>query len=201
MRVSKNPDERREEIIETAQQLFILKGFAGTKVSDIVKQINVSQGVFYYYFKSKEEIIEAIIDRYIGELVDGVKDIVESNELSGTEKLKKMSGTQLRINSAKNRNIHAIKGVDIHERIFNRLTLDYVPLMSRALGKKDDKKTLFMMEIFMTAGNVLFDPGIFQWSGNEKNERIEFLIRFMEESLNLAEGTLSFYRDLMGYAE
>ncbi|MCK5096926.1 MAG: hypothetical protein KAR45_02425, partial [Desulfobacteraceae bacterium] len=98
-------------------------------------------------------------------------------------------------------NIHAIKGVDIHERILKRLILDYVPLMQKAFAEEKNKQTLFLLEIFVAAGNVLFDPGIFQWKKQEKNERIIFLIEFMEKSLNVPSGTLSFYKGLMGFAK
>ena len=56
------------------------------------------------------------------------------------------------------------------------------------------------MEIFVVAGNVLPDPGIFQWTKEERNERINFLIHFMENSLNVPEGSFSFYKSLMGFA-
>ena len=200
-RISKKPDERKEEIIHTAQKLFIDKGFVETKISDIVKIIKVSQGVFYYYFNSKEEIINEIVDKYIKQIIEGSSDIIENSEMSALEKLNSMSVRQLKINITENNNIHAIKGVDIHERILKRLILDYVPLMTRAFHEKDDKETLYMMELFVSAANVLFDPGIFQWDKTEKNERIEFLIRFMEENFGLKKGAFSFYKKLMGYYE
>jgi AcrR family transcriptional regulator len=200
-RISKNPEERKDEIIKTAQKLFIEKGFAETKVSEIVKSINVSQGVFYYYFSSKDEIIDEIIDRYIKQLLNSTVEIIQNSQLSALEKLERMSDRQLNINMIENNNIHRIKGVDIHERILKRLILDYVPLMKKAFTENGDRETLFLMELFVAAGNVLFDPGIFQWKKEERNERISFLIKFMESSLNVPGGSLSFYKRLMGYIE
>ena len=198
-RVTKDPEERKEEIIKTAQMLFIKKGFVETKVSDIVKTIGVSQGVFYYYFNSKDEIIDEIISKYMQKIVNGTVEINENNKLSKIKKLEKMSHKQLEINMKENSNIHSIKGVDVHERIMKRLLLDYVPLMQKAFSKSDNQKDLFMVEIFVSSGNILFDPGIFQWSKKEKNARINFLIDFMEKSFNVQEGAFRFYRSLMGY--
>lgn len=200
-RVTKNPEERKNEIIEAAQKLFIEKGFMKTKVNAIVKSIGVSQGVFYYYFSSKDEIIDEIVDRYIKQIINNTADIIESSKINSIEKLSRMSDIQLKINMLENNNIHAIKGVDIHERILKRLILDYVPLMQEAFSKEQNKQTLFLLEIFVAAGNVLFDPGIFQWSKNEKNERITFLINFMEKSLNVPSGAFSFYKGLMGFVK
>lgn len=200
-RTTKKPDERKNEIIQASQRLFIEKGFVETKISDIVKSIGVSQGIFYYYFNSKNEVIDKIIDRYIKKIINCALEIIKDTTLSGVEKLEKMSESQLVIYSRENNRIHSIKGVDIHERILKRLILDYVPLMQKALSESDDNEIQFMMEIFVTAGNVLFDPGIFQWDKKERNGRINFLICFMEKSLNVPEGTLAFYKKLMGFIE
>lgn len=203
-RISKSPDERKDEIIRTAQALFIEQGFIQTKVSDIVKSINVSQGVFYYYFKSKDEIIDEIVDRYMEQIVSGSFEILKNSTLNKIEKLKGMAENQLKINMIENNRIHSIKGVDIHEKVLGRLVNDYVPLMVKCLNDNEDdnqlnQEYLFMMEIFVSTGNVLFDPGIFKWSKEEKNDRIDFIIKFMEKSFDLKRGTFSFYRNLMGY--
>ena len=71
MRITKKPDERRQELIDIAEQLFIKKGYEQTAVSDIVKKAKVAQGTFYYYFKTKEEILDSIIGRYIKLTVEG----------------------------------------------------------------------------------------------------------------------------------
>ena len=201
VRTTKKPDERKNEIIQTSQRLFIEKGFVETKISDIVKNIGVSQGIFYYYFNSKNEVIDKIIDRYIKKIINCALEIIKDNTLSGIEKLEKMAENQLVIYSRENNRIHSIKGVDIHERILKRLILDYVPLMQKALSESGSNEIQFMLEIFVTAGNVLFDPGIFQWDKKERNERIDFLICFMEKNLNVPEGTLNFYKKLMGFVE
>lgn len=60
-RIVKAPDERRSELIAAAQQLFYTKGYERTSVSDIVKAVGVAQGTFYYYFDSKQAILEALV--------------------------------------------------------------------------------------------------------------------------------------------
>lgn len=197
-RISKNPDERREEIVSCAQKLFIEKGFAETKISDIVKTVGVSQGVFYYYFASKEDIINEIVNAYIKKLVNTTASIVSNGSLNSIQRLENMSTLQLQINMLENNRIHSIKGVDIHERIMKRLILDYVPLMHNAFDGGSKVENLYMIEIFVAAANVLFDPGIFFWSKADRNNRINFLVGFLERSLGVKEGSLSFYKKLMG---
>ena len=62
--MAKTKEERRNEIIETAGKLFEEKGYEQTQVQDIVNDIGVAKGLFYYYFKSKDDVIEAISNKY-----------------------------------------------------------------------------------------------------------------------------------------
>jgi AcrR family transcriptional regulator len=55
-------------LIESAIHMFQKKGFQLTRVSDIVSAAGVSQGTFYNYFKSKEEIFRDICNEFINEL-------------------------------------------------------------------------------------------------------------------------------------
>ena len=50
MRISKEPEERKQEILETAIKLFSVNGFEKTSISDIAKEIGIAQGLCYRYF-------------------------------------------------------------------------------------------------------------------------------------------------------
>lgn len=69
-RVTKDPEIRRQEIIDTAMRLFIEKGYEQTSMLDITKSIGVSAGLCYRYFKSKEEIYKAALNTYVSQGVD-----------------------------------------------------------------------------------------------------------------------------------
>lgn len=64
MRIVKDPDERKQEILNAAIRVFARKGYEKTSISDIAKEIGVSQGLCYRYFPSKEAMYEAAIDEY-----------------------------------------------------------------------------------------------------------------------------------------
>ncbi|GHU71881.1 TetR family transcriptional regulator [Clostridia bacterium] len=66
-RVTKPVEERRQEIIDTARKLFSENGFDKTQVADISAHINVAQGLVYHYFKSKTDILYAVIDEIAAE--------------------------------------------------------------------------------------------------------------------------------------
>ncbi len=56
-------DEKRQEILEAAEECFVRGGFQGTSISQICASAHISPGHLYHYFDSKEAIIDAIADK------------------------------------------------------------------------------------------------------------------------------------------
>jgi AcrR family transcriptional regulator len=54
-------DERREQILSHASRLFAARGLAATKIADIAAAAEMSQGLLYHYFRSKDEILTELI--------------------------------------------------------------------------------------------------------------------------------------------
>ncbi|MBQ9135994.1 MAG: TetR/AcrR family transcriptional regulator [Lachnospiraceae bacterium] len=54
-------ERRRQEIIYAALELFVSKGYAATKVTDIAKRVNMSTGLLFHYFESKEKLYEELV--------------------------------------------------------------------------------------------------------------------------------------------
>ena len=52
MKTVKDAELRRQEILMTARELFIKKGYDKTSVNDILKVVDIAKGTFYYYFSS-----------------------------------------------------------------------------------------------------------------------------------------------------
>jgi AcrR family transcriptional regulator len=57
-------EERTEQIIEAAIQVFTETGFSETRMDDIAKAAGLSKGTLYLYFKSKDAIIHEIMQRF-----------------------------------------------------------------------------------------------------------------------------------------
>lgn len=85
-RVSKNPEERKNEIIKTALTLFSKKGYELTTIEDIAKEMGVSQGLCYRYFKSKKEIYAATATYYAEKCVGDLEEL-RTEKLSAVDKL------------------------------------------------------------------------------------------------------------------
>jgi AcrR family transcriptional regulator len=57
-------EERRLQILETALSVFAAKGFKGTAIKDIAEAADISMGLMYHYFASKEDLLKATVDHY-----------------------------------------------------------------------------------------------------------------------------------------
>ena len=70
MRVTKEPEVRKQEILDTALKLFGENGYEKTSITDIAKAIGVAQGLCYRYFPSKEALFDSAIEQYADVLVE-----------------------------------------------------------------------------------------------------------------------------------
>lgn len=79
-------EERKDEIERQALLLFSSRGLSATKISDIAKAVGISQGLFYHYFKSKEELYVYLIKRGFANLNEACRWL-EAQEMSPGEKI------------------------------------------------------------------------------------------------------------------
>ena len=68
-------DARPAELLEAALTLFVEKGFSATRSEEVAKAAGVSKGTLYLYFPSKEELLKAVIQHFLGaEIEAGIKE-------------------------------------------------------------------------------------------------------------------------------
>jgi len=94
-RIIKDPEERREEIICTAERLFLAQGYEKTSIGDIVRDINVSQGAFYYYFESKEDVLVAVMMKQIAQMQSEFIQIASRDDMDEAAKINSMANLVL----------------------------------------------------------------------------------------------------------
>ena len=58
-----------EHILKTALSLFCEKGYYSTSIEELAKQAQISKGLLYHYFKGKEEVLAALVDRRINDVL------------------------------------------------------------------------------------------------------------------------------------
>jgi AcrR family transcriptional regulator len=76
---------KREKIIKVSLNLFMNKGFNETTIDEITKLANISKGSFYTYFKSKEDLLEKIIENLIENIEKRFYDITKNKTSDPTK--------------------------------------------------------------------------------------------------------------------
>jgi AcrR family transcriptional regulator len=137
-RVTKVPEERKQELIDTAERLFLEKGYEQTTVADIVREIEVAQGTFYYYFSSKEEILEAIIEKDITALEEDVRQIMSREDANAAIKLNAVVNSIIGISTSRREimdYLHEEGNAVMHEKMERHTIERLVPLMTRVVAE------------------------------------------------------------------
>jgi AcrR family transcriptional regulator len=97
-------DERREQILAAALELFARKGLVATRISDISSKTGISQGLIYHYYKSKEEVFNWIICNAVEKMNTAALEL-EKLPLSAKDKIilaveQLLKGFDLRVETA-----------------------------------------------------------------------------------------------------
>ena len=82
----KKGEKRKQELLNLAYRMFIEKGYENTSIDEIVAKAGIAKGTYYYYFASKEETLEAVIEMMIDKESAVAKELLQA-PLSIPEKL------------------------------------------------------------------------------------------------------------------
>ena len=83
-----NPLQKAENIITVSAKLFLEKGYEKTSMQDIVENLGISKGAVFYHFKSKEDILHAVLKRQAQEILENfTKWIAELKKGNAREKI------------------------------------------------------------------------------------------------------------------
>ncbi|NLG05355.1 MAG: TetR/AcrR family transcriptional regulator [Clostridia bacterium] len=197
MRIVKEYDERRNEIIDTAKKLFITKGYNKSSVNDILNEIGIAKGTFYYYFASKEEVLDAIIYQTTDIIVSRLEAICEDQTMSCDEKLltafealnvEEQGGTEL-LNE-----IHKPENAMMHQKSLTSMVILLTPLFQKIIesgieaGEYKCEYPKEYMQLFLSSSFTLLDDGIFSNNEIEKPKLLKAMITMLESMLHVEAG-------------
>jgi len=131
-RVSKDPQERRSELVDAAERLFLERGFESTAVSDIVKAVNVAQGTFYCYFKTKTDVLQAVAGKTVAGLLTQVREIVNRSDTNACQQLADTVNLIFQLEPADRRLLdflHMETNLHLHHRVMQETLVRLTPLI------------------------------------------------------------------------
>lgn len=90
MAVEKKKEKKLQAIQKAAYELFIDKGIDNTTIDDIVKGAGIAKGTFYLYFKDKRDLIEEIVLKKTGSILDEALSSIEEEHSSNKDKMQQL---------------------------------------------------------------------------------------------------------------
>lgn len=88
----RHPEQSRAAILRAAVQEFAREGLSGARTDAIAQSAKVNKALLYYYFKDKEDLYQAVLERVFGGLADRVNKVLAS-DLAPREKILAYAGT------------------------------------------------------------------------------------------------------------
>ena len=201
MRVSKDPEERRKEILDVAEMLFTTKGYSKTTVNDIIQMVGIAKGTFYYYFKSKEEVMDAIVMRFIDIGVENAKAVASNPNLKASEKIFQILMSQNPDTNRKEQMIeqlHQSNNAEMHQKSLVETILNLTPILTQVVEQGIEEgsfKTPYpkeVVEVLLASSQFMFDTGIFQWQPQEITRKAEAFAYIAETALGAEKGSFGY---------
>ena len=196
MRVIKEYDERKKEILDMAERLFRIKGYEKCTIMDIINEVGIAKGTFYYYFKSKEEVLDAIVLRYVDIIRNNAEEILLIENINPVEKLMRafmaMQVTN-QIDKDLLDNMHKVENALLHQKVLNQLVTTMTPILVKVIEEGIEAKVwsckypLEYMQIFLVASLTLTDEGIFELDSSSQMSVMAAMISMLEKMLNVPE--------------
>lgn len=90
---------KRAELAAAAAAVFAERGVANTAVSDIVKAASVAQGTFYLYFKTKEEVVGAVVEQMVNSLITAIDAALSDKDATAIRKFRNLTAAFISLSS------------------------------------------------------------------------------------------------------
>ena len=198
----KKGEKRKQELLKIAYDMFLSRGYENTSVDEIIAEAQIAKGTFYYYFPSKEQLLEDVIDMMIESEAETVRQIIGS-DLPVPQKIVavitsvKPAESEQPIRDA----LMQPENVLMHDRIRKKLIGVIVPLLSEVI-EEGVGQGIFACDhipervrMLLVISNATFNERAFT------ARDIAVFIDMTEKLLGAEPGTMRFIDDLIDKRE
>lgn len=156
-RITKDPEERKEEIIEAAKKLFEENGYENTMMSDVAQSIGISQGLPYRYFKSKLELLDAVAIKLGKEFIKTIVSFKFKPGMNAREKLDTYFNIIEEIGSSRIvTTLHGKDNKEIHKRMSENSFKMLLPQLTELIEEGNRQKVFNCQHVDETAAFLIY---------------------------------------------
>ena len=194
----KKGERRKQELLQIAYRMFISRGYENTSVDEIIEEAGIAKGTFYYYFETKEQLLEEVIGMMIDRETEAAGQVLKA-EIPVTQKIAGIISSfrptqeETPIEGA----LMQPENIVMHEKIRKKIVEAAIPLLSGvveegiAQGVFSCDCITERVRMLLVISSATFDEGRFT------ARDVAVFIDMTEKLLGAGPGTMSFIRDLI----
>ena len=188
-RISKPPEVRRQELLDTAMELFTQKGYEETSMGDIAKAAGVAQGLCYRYFDSKQKLFQEAMEGYVQRCCGEFLPVIHDRSKTIRVRLREMAQRILDTDGSSPHSAfyHREDHRDLHEELSLKICRYLVPHVAQELQAACETGELRLRRPEVAASFLLHGQiGLIGPGELPLEERVEEILRYAD--LILAAG-------------
>jgi AcrR family transcriptional regulator len=207
MKTVKDGEVRRQEILVAARELFIKKGYEQTSVNDILKIVDIAKGTFYYYFTSKEEVLEEIILDIVEEGARRAEQILKDKSIPLVNRIMMAIMAQAPEFEGADEikeELHKVENAKLEQLYLRAMLKRMTPILQEPVLEGIDRDIFHMeyptecIESILLLGHMMFDCDVFEWKMEEYPRKIQAFLCNTERMLGAKEGELKEFMRMFG---
>lgn len=199
-RIVKKPDVRRKEIISASRKLFLSQGYDSTTMQDVITKLQIAKGTIYHYFKSKEELLDAVVEDMVAEYIAGVEKALKGHQGNALDKMRLLITAGKVAESQKEtlEQLHAPGNRGMHAHLLAVTISKLAPLYAKVIAQGCEE-SLFRVEHPLECAEMLLagiqfitDIGFYPWAKQDLKRRFQAIPVLFENQLNAPRNTFNF---------
>lgn len=197
--------QKYDRILDALQQLMVDESIQNISVSDIAAKAGIGKGSIYYYFPSKEAILDALIRRNYEAPLQTAKKLADQTDIPPFTRMamlfqacRSSAAAFLKQGGEKNRTITIQESAYLHQKYLNYLISELKPNLAKiirqgiAAGEIHFNYPEALAEIVLIVLGVKLNNTFLSTTPEDCEYTIRGLISLLEQGTGLPEGTLSY---------
>lgn len=195
--------EKRKVILDSMQKLMAENKAQSASVNDIAKEAGISKGSIYYYFKSKDDIVDAVLERSYKKVLEESWQLTKNKDINALEKMRKLfdicAYPHLELQKREIENyLHLQENTRLHQKFLIITVRELTPILTEIINQGINEKSLVChypeetAEITLSIITWLLDPNMFPCEYNKKKRRLKALSLMLEDSMETPKGSFNY---------
>ncbi len=192
--MSKN---RKQELIKLAYELFIKEGYDNVSVDEIIAKANIAKGTFYYYFKSKEEMLGQVAE-YMAKRKTMSAEKYFDEPVPVEKKLFSIIVSLVNKDNKTTEALNSDDNIKLRTKYNEQIVMDAIPLLKKVVNE-GNKKAIFHCNHVEERAKMIFVLSNNLFSNKDYTVKdVEVFIDIAEKTLGAKKGMMEFAKNILG---